>query len=221
MSIRSWVIKQLQKEFHSSHSSIQSIGENGVRVTRLGRPDATGYCVEPDGSPFTAPMLDEAIAELPEVGMVIVTRRVVDADVYSRALELGVCVETFGGFSRAVTFLDDISSYMHPEEEYFRRRISRTRIVSSVSRRGHRAWELQRINGLRPLTVVTHDRYELTDEGFAGVLDQYPGIDIDALVITNPSAQGFGKRVVTSAREANIPLYKLDDFIGKIRERWT
>ncbi|MEU1130830.1 hypothetical protein ABZ383_13375 [Streptomyces sp. NPDC005900] len=217
MSIRSWVVKQLK----DSGRTVQAVGDCGVRVVRAGRPDATGYCVEPDSLPFTVLMLEEALGNLPEVGMVIVTRRPVDPDVHSRALELGVCVDTFGGFNRAITFLDDISDYVHPEESYFRKRMFSTRAVISVSRRGHRAWELQRTNGLRSLTVVTHDRYELTDEGFSGILDEYPSLDIDALVITNPSAQGFGKRVVTSAREANVPLYRLDDFASRVRDRWT
>ncbi|MGW0290617.1 hypothetical protein [Streptomyces tuirus] len=209
------------KQLKDSGEAVQAVGECGVRVARVGRPDATGYCVEPGSLPFTVPMLEEALGDLPEAGMVIVTRRPVEPDVYSRALELGVCVDTFGGFNRAITFFDDISDYVHPEEAYFRKRMASTRAVVSVSRRGHRAWEMQRINGLRSLTVVTHDRYELTDEGFSGILDQYPSLDIDALVITNPSAQGFGKRVVTSAREANVPLYRLDDFASKIRDRWT
>ncbi|MGW6543117.1 hypothetical protein ACWGBH_09705 [Streptomyces massasporeus] len=209
------------KQLKDSGEIVQAVGECGVRVARVGRPGATGYVVEPDSLPFTAPMLESALEDLPEAGMVIVTRRPVEPDVHSRALELGVCVDTFGGFNRAITFFDDISDYVHPEEAYFRKRMSSTRAVASVSRRGHRAWELQRINGLRSLTVVTHDRYELTDEGFSGILDQYPILDIDALVITNPSAQDFGKRVVTSAREANVPLYRLDDFASKIRDRWT
>ncbi|MFJ5150703.1 hypothetical protein ACIQCF_03805 [Streptomyces sp. NPDC088353] len=217
MSIRTWVIKQLT----DSGVTVQAVGECGVRVVRVGRPSATGYCVEPDSLPFTVPMLEEALRDLPEAGMIIVTRRPVDPHVYSRALELGVCVDTFGGFNRAITFFDDISDYMHPEETYFRKRMFATRAVVSVNRRGQRAWELQRKNGLRALTVVTHDRYELTDDGFSEIIDQYPSLDIDALVITNPSAQGFGKRVVTSAREANVPLYRLDDFVSKVRDRWT
>jgi hypothetical protein len=166
-------------------------------------------------------MLEKALESLPEAGMVIVTRRPVEPDVYSRALELGVCVDTFGGFTRALARFDDIADYVHPEETYFRKRMFSTRAVSAMVRRGHRAWELQRIKGLRSLTVVTHDRYELTDEGFSGILDQYPNLDIDSLVITNPSAQGFGKRVVTSAHEANVPLYTLDDFASKVRYTWT
>lgn len=217
MSVRSWIIKQLAE----SGETVRTVGDCGLVVTRVGRSEATGYVVEPDRLPFTVSMLELAIEDLPEVGMVIVTRRPVEPDVHSRALELGVCVDTFGGFNRAITFLDDISDYVHPEEVYFRKRMSYTRVVSSVTRRGHRAWELSRTNGLRALTVVTHDRYELTDEGFSGILDEYPNVDIDALVITNPSAQGFGKRVVTSARAVNVPLCTLGDFASKIRDRWT
>jgi hypothetical protein len=200
----------------------EAIGEHGVKVLRPGRPDAVAYCVEPDSvNPFTADALRDAIDELPQAGMVIVTRRSTDPDVYDRAGELGVCVDTFGGFSRALLEFDDISQYFHPEEAYIRRRMLVTKAVTSVTRRGHRAWQLDRINGLRTLTIVTHDRYELTDDGFIEILNQYPKLDLDALVITNPSAEGFGDRVVKSAQQAGVPLYTLNDFVYEIRMPWT
>lgn len=218
MSIRAWVMEQLRKD----SQVVEAAGEHGVKVLRPRRPDAVAYCVELDSAnPFTVGALQDAVDELPQAGMVIVTRRVVDPEVYDRARELEVCVDTFGGFGRAVSGFDDISQYVHPEEMYIRSRMAATRAVTSVIRRGHRAWELGRINGLRPLMIVTHDRYELTDDGFTEILNHYPKLDLDALVITNPSAQGFGDRVVKSAQQAGVPLYTLDDFIGEIRKPWT
>ncbi|MGH3564692.1 MAG: hypothetical protein ACRDRH_01385 [Pseudonocardia sp.] len=219
MSIRTWVVEQLRKDSRA----VGAIGEHGVQVLRAGRPDAVAYCVEPDTvNPFTAEALQDAVDELPQVGMVIVTRRVVDPEVYERARKLEVCVDTLGGFTRALMGFDDISQYIHPEESYVRRRMAATKAVMSVTRRGHRAWELGRINGLRPLTIVTHDRYELTDDGFrTEILSQYSNLDLDALVITNSSAQGFGDRVVKSAQQAGVPLYTLNDFIDEIRKPWT
>lgn len=218
MSIRAWVVVQLRK----GSRAVEAVGEHGVRVLRAGRAVAVAYCVEADTvNPFTADALQDAVDELPQAGMVIVTRRVVDPEVYDRARELGVCVDTFGGFERALREFDDISKYAHPEEIYIRKRITANRAVTSVIRWGHRAWELQRIKGLRPLIIVTHDRYELTDDGFSEILSQYPKLDLDALVITNPSAQGFGDRVVKSAQQAGVPLYTLNDFIDEIRKPWT
>jgi hypothetical protein len=218
MSIRAWVIGQL----HKRSRVVEAVGEHGVKVVRLGRPDAVAYCVEPDSvNPFTVDALDDAVKELPQTGMVIVTRRGVDPEVYDRARKLEVCVDTFGGFDRAIGEFDDISKYVHSEEIYIRKRMAATRVVTSVTRRGHRAWELTRINKLRPLTIVTHDRYELTDDGFTEILNLYPKLDLDALVITNPSAQGFGDRVAKSARHAGVPLYTLNDFIDEIRMPWS
>lgn len=218
MSIRDWAMKQLRKDSRV----VEAVGEHGVKVPRPGRPDAVAFFVEPDNvNPFTVDALEDAVDELPQAGMVIVTRRVVDPDVYDRAREFGVCVDTFGGFGRALGEFDDISQYVHPEESYIRGRMAATRAVTSMTRRGHRAWELKRVDGLRPLMIVTHDRYELTDDGFTGILNQYPKLDLDALVITNPAAQGFGDRVVRSAQQARVPLFTLDDFIGKIRKPWT
>jgi hypothetical protein len=151
--------------------------------------------------------------------MMIVTRRVVDPEVYDRACELAVCVDTFGGFGRAVR-----GSMTSPGTSTQKRSTSgmaATRAVTSVTRRGHRAWELERIKGPRPLMIVTHDRYELTDDGFTEIPNQYPKLDLDALVITNSSAQGFGDRVMRSAQQAGVPLYTLNDFIGEIRKPWT
>ena len=51
---------------------------------------------------FTVDALQDAVDELPQAGMVIVIRRVVDPEVYDRARELEVCVDTFGGFDRAL-----------------------------------------------------------------------------------------------------------------------
>jgi hypothetical protein len=218
MSIRDWVVVQLRKDARV----VETVGEHGVKVLRPGRADAVGYCVEPDSvNSFTADALQDAVNELPDAGMVIVTRRLVDPDVYERARELKVCVDTFGGFTRALDDLNDIAEYVHREEEYIRRRLLATRAVTSMIRRGHRAWELHRINGLRPLMIVTHERYEMTDYEFTAILNQYPKLDLDAFVITNPSARGVGDRVVASAEQAGIPLYLLDDFLTEIRKPWT
>jgi hypothetical protein len=218
MSIRNWVMVKLREV----SQVVEAVGEHGVKVLRQSQPDAVAYCVEPNSvNPFTVDALQDAIDELPQVGMVIVTRRVVDPDVYDRACELEVCVDSFDGFTRALEEFDDISQYVHPQERYIQRRMAITRAVTSMTRRGYFAWELKRINGLRPLTIATHHRYELTDDGFTEILNQYPKLDLDALVITNPVAQGFGDRVVKSAQQAGVPLYTLNDFIDKIRKPWT
>jgi hypothetical protein len=218
MSIRNWVMVKLREDSRV----VKAVGEHGVKVLRQSQPDAVAYCVEPNSvNPFTVDALQDAIDELPQVGMVIVTRRVVDPDVYDRARELEVCVDSFDGFTRALGEFDDISQYVHPHERYIQRRMAITRAVTSMTRRGYFAWELKRINGLRPLTIATHHRYELTDDGFIEILNQYPTLDLDALVITNPVAQGFGDRVIKSAQQAGVPLYTLNDFIDKIRKPWT
>jgi hypothetical protein len=206
------------------HSGLvfQAVGTHGVKVQRPERPDAVAYCVEPDRlNPFSAEALQDAVDELPQVGMVVTTRRLVDPEVYEQARELGVCVDTFGGLVRAVGDFDDIAQYIHPEERYVRRRLAATRAVTSVIRWGHRAWELKRVNGRRPLMIVTHDRYELTNDGFTEVVEQYPKLDLDAFVITNPAAQAFSGFVKKSAHQAGVRVYTINEFIDEIRKPWT
>lgn len=225
MSIRDWAIEQLRNDDDFRGSSgivVQAIGTHGIKVERPDRSDAVAYCLEPDSvNPLTAEDLQDAIDELPQAGMVIVTRRLVDPEVYEQARDLGICVDTFGGFVRAIDDFDDITQYVHPEERYVRRRLAATKAVTSVIRLGHRAWELRRIKGLRPLTIVTHDRYELTNDGFADILEQYPKLDLDALVITNPAAQAFGGLVKKSAHQAGVRVYTINEFIDEIRKPWT
>lgn len=225
MTIRDWIVKQLreQDDFggRSKIKSVEALGAHGLKVERAGLANAFAFCVEQGaGTSFSVEELDDALRELPAAQMVVVTRRGVAPGVYARAAELGVCVDTFGGFGRALQDFDDISKYIHPEEKYIRRRLAATRVVTSVDRIGHRAWQLTRNGDLRPLSIVTIDKYELTDEEFGAVIDQYPDLTPDALVVTNPSAQGFGERVVKSAKQTGIPLFKIDDFVSNIREPW-
>ncbi|MFG1606050.1 hypothetical protein [Actinoplanes sp. NPDC049265] len=201
---------------------VEIIGSQGVLVRRPGKSDAVGYCAEPSArNDFDIEELESAVKNIPRLGMIIITRRAVAPDVYDRASELGVCVDTFGGFVRAIASFDDVSQYVHPDESYVRKRLLSTRIVSRLNRRGHRAWEIERQKGLRSLTIVTHERYELTDDDFTTLLNQHLKIDIDALVITNTNARGFGERVTRNARQVGIPIFTLDQFIGEIRAPWT
>ncbi|CAM3927318.1 hypothetical protein KIPE111705_31870 [Kibdelosporangium persicum] len=230
MGIQRWIVEQLHKRFNfdqvdfgtKTPYAVKTIGDYGVEITRPGKSPAVAYCVEPDNfNSFTVQMFQDAIDTLPQTGMLIVTRRAIDPDVLDYARHVDVCVETFGGFVNAIYSLDDISQYVDPEEVYVRRRLRGTRAVTSIARRGLRALELQRIKNLRPLMIVFNNRYELTDDEFAEMLNRYPKLIIDALVITNPNTQGFGDRVVQTARHANVRLYTFNEFIAMIRNPWT
>lgn len=217
MTVRDWVIN----EFRNDGRVIEPIGDHGVVVPRAGQSDAVAYCCE--YSTVTASVVAQALWELPESQMVMVflTRQLVDPDAYDLARERGVCLDTFGGFTTAVEDLDDISRYQHREERYLRRRMASTRAITAVIRQGHRAWLLERAHGLRPLTIITDDHYELTDLEFTRAMDQYPKIAPDAFVATNPSTGGFGDRVAASARNAGIELHTLASFLDAVRQPWT
>jgi hypothetical protein len=141
MSIRDWAIKQLRKDSRV----VEAVGEHAIVVRRQGQPDAVAYCVEPDNvNSFTVDALEDVVDQLPQAGMVIVTRRVIEPDVHERARELEICVDTFGGFNRALGEFDDISQYVHPEAKYIRTRMAATRVVTSVTR----LWGARSLRGL-------------------------------------------------------------------------
>ncbi|WP_216215715.1 hypothetical protein [Amycolatopsis aidingensis] len=220
MTVRDWVIS----EFRKDGRVIEPVGEHGVVASRTGRPDAVAYCCETTTiTTVTAQVVSQALYEVPDTKMIIVflSRQLVDPDAYDHARERGVCLDTFGGFITAVDDYDDISRYRHREEKYLRRRLAATRAVTTVLRKGHRAWRLERVDGLRPLTIITDDKYETTDHEVTTALNRYPKLTPDAFVNTNPSTRGFSGRVVATTRNAGIRLLTLPDFLDAIRHPWT
>jgi hypothetical protein len=220
VTARDWVIG----EFRNDGLLIDPIGEHGVIAPRPGRLDAVAYCCEyATTSTVTAEVVAQALDELPDTKMIIVflSRQIVDPDAYDLAREWDVCLDTFGGFASAVRGYDDISRYQHREEQYLRRRLFATRAVTTVLRQGHRAWHLERVNGLRPLTIITDDKYETTDHEVMCALEQYPKLTPDAFVNTNPSTSGFSGRVIATTRNAGLQLFTLADFLPTVRQPWT
>lgn len=216
MSIRDWALDMLKKDSFVANP----ISDHGVCVTRNGRSSAIAFCAPSSNTPFTLEDLGHALAELPEAGMIVITRRTVDPTVFRCAKELHVSIDTFGAFRRALEDCDDIALYEHPEVQYFERRVYATQAVSSLVRLGHRAWEIGRLNPLRSLTIATHEAYELTNAGLADVLSQYPTLKLDAVVATNPNTQGFGGLVSASAGNAEVKICTMNDFLSAVRTPW-
>ncbi|MFE5501346.1 hypothetical protein ACFQ73_02190 [Amycolatopsis japonica] len=220
MTARDWVISEYRKDGRV----ITPLGDHGIVVSRKGRPDAVAYCCEyATTTTVTAQVVARALLELPTTKMIMVflSRQLVTPDAYDLARERGVCIDTFGGFTTAVDDYDDISRYQHREEQYLRRRMAATRAVSTMLRKGHRAWWLERVNGLRPLTIITDDKYETTDLEVTAALDQYPALVPDAFVNTNPSTSGFSGRVLATTENADVRLFTLTEFLTTIRQPWT
>lgn len=220
MTARDWAVSRL----HDASQPAAALGTNGIYVPRQGRPDALGYCAEPNiMDPFTTDHFTQALTDIPDARMIIVfpRRHVITTEVYELARKHQICIDTFGAFHSAVIALDDISDYEHEDTRYIRRRLFATRTVTAIKRIGHRAWQIERTQPLRPLTIATHDRYEMTDEEFVGVICQYPALELDALVITNPNTRGFSTRVLASAAKAELPIYTFSDFLDRMRESWA
>jgi hypothetical protein len=213
------------RELRKDGLTVAPVSDHGVVVTRPGRPDAVAYCCEfTTTATVTAQTVADALHELPDAKMIIVfpSRQLVDPEAYDLARECGVCLDTFGGFSTAINDYDDIACYQHREEKYLRGScFTRTRGVASVLRKGHRAWLLERTNGLRPLTVVTNDQYEITAHQLVAELEQYPELAPDAFVGTNPSTSGFSSRVIETTQDAGIRLFTMKEFLRTLREPWT
>lgn len=217
MSIQTWCIQKLN---HDRPATASAIGDHGILVRRPRFDDVVAYCPDSGRLPFTVSDLDQALKEVPETHAFVVVSRPVGVGVFELAASERLLVASFGHFQRALD-IRDVSSFMHPEEEYLRGRLTRRPSVTRVTRVGMRAWTIERNGGRRPLTIVTHDRYEFTDDEMWQLVENHPGLEVDAFVVTNPSSGGFGSRVSTNARNLGITICNLDEFLGQLENPWN
>lgn len=220
MSSRDWVVEQLRKDKHV----VAPVGANGLIVSRPRRPDAVAYCCERSMIKIvTTEVVSQALHELPHTRMIVAFRngQQIHTDTYEFASACGVAIGTLGNLNGALRTCDDIGTYQDREEAYVRRRMTSSRAVTHVLRKGHSAWVLERPGRLRSLTILTSDAYEVTDLEFTNALNQYPTLDPDAFIATSPIVQGFSDRVSATARDVGIKLLTMNDFVRTLRAPWT
>jgi hypothetical protein len=216
MSIQTWCMKKL----NTGTLTATAIGRHGVRVERPGKPDVVAYCPDSGSAPFTHDDLDAALEEVEGVQALVVVRRPLEAGVFHEAGSRGLLVATFGHFEQALG-KRDVSTFVHSEETYLHERLDPRPQVLRVTRIGIRAWRIDRTGDLRTLQIVTHDRYEFTDDEMWELVAQNPGLNTDAFVITNPNSEGFGNRVATSAEGLGIVICTMNEFLARLGQRWT
>ncbi|KFU75414.1 hypothetical protein SAMN04489729_6992 [Amycolatopsis lurida] len=220
MNSRDWVVQKLRDD----KRVVTPVSDHGLVVTRPGRPNAVAYCCDRSTiRDIDANVVFRVLHELPQTQMIItfLSSQLSYPDAYDLTSKRGIYIGTFGDLNGALHDRDDIGTYQHREEKYLRTRMSTSRAVTRVLRKGHRAWLLQRLGRLRPLTIITSDEYEVTDRDFTTALDQHPTLAPDAFIATSPNAQGFSDRVSATARDAGIKLLTMNDFVRTLREPWT
>lgn len=217
MTMRNWAFGKLRE----SGFDVTARRVDSIEVARDRMPSVTATFVEPGRDLFRVEDLLTILDRPLSPDAVVITRRAVEYGVVEAAAERGVLLESFGGLVRALQEEADLTDYQHRDERYLRQRIGRHYAVTDVTRIGLKAWRVTRGRLLEPLNIVTHDRYEFTDDELLGLLDDYRDYGIDAFVVTNPNAQGFGSRVIRTAQGAGVVLCILDEFIDRLAESWT
>lgn len=220
MNSRDWIVEQLRKD----KRVVTPIGINGLSVSRPGRPDAVAYCCERSTITIvTNDTVRRALHELSQTRMIVIfpSSQEIHPDTYEFVRDRRLAIGTLGGLNGALYECNDIGTYQHGEEKYVRNRLNNSRSVTRVLRKGHRAWVLERSGGLRSLTIITNEEYEVTDFDFIDTLNQYPHLDPDAVVATSPNLQGFSDRVSETARDAGITLVSMNNFVRMLHLPWT
>ncbi|WP_369134241.1 hypothetical protein [Modestobacter sp. I12A-02662] len=212
--IQSWIAGKLDDKYN-----VYLQGEQGLRIERPGAPTAHVYCIEPDEAAlFDVEDLEAALTEMPQADFFVIVRRAVAHQAYERAEQLGVCLDTFGELQSALFSDYDIRSHRSKNNAYLQNRLRRSKYVESITRRGGAAYEITRVDSLRPLIIVTIDHYELTADGVYTVLDDYDHLVVDIIVTTNPYAMGFSRESWRVAERAGIEVDTLNNFLDRIGE---
>lgn len=215
MTIRDWVVDKVE----NAGFEVEVYGDNGLVVSRGIRPEAHVHC--PDASDtelFTPGDLHEAMQEMPGLQFVAAVRRQVANDTYTAADEEGVAV---GGLYALKAALDEdfnIAYYKTNQQRYVQRRLDGNVHVRSWRRVGENAYEIARKGTLRDLTIVAIQPYELTSDEVYELLAQHHGIDVDAIVTTNPNCQGFARSTLDAVGNAGTDICTFRDFLARLQE---
>ena len=224
MNSRDWVVQQIRTDPQRSIDKrvVAPIGDNGLVVTRPGRPDAVAYCCERSTiEVITTAVVVRALHELPQTQMIIIfpSSQDIHAGTYEFVRERRLAIGSLNDLNSALHECNDIGTYEEREAKYVRNRITRPPAVTRVLRKGHNLWVLKRSGGLRSLTIVTSEAYEVTDHAFTNAVIQHPALD--AYIATSPNVQGFSNRVSASARDTGVKLLTMNEFVRTLRQPWT
>ncbi len=225
-SPRRWVIEKLHEKFilfgkPENAFAIEHVGTHGIGVQHQDEAPSLIYCAGVDsGKIFDLEALQRARTELPEVQFIVVVPTRIAHEVYAHAPVLNVCVDGFGELVSALLHDQDISCHQDREQAYVIRRLRATKVVTSVRRRGYRAYEVERRPPLRPITIATIDHYELTSDDVYTSIEEYGHLGIDVITITNPSTQGISADALTAGRLADVKVLLFRDFLNALPSSW-
>jgi hypothetical protein len=223
MTLRDWTSGRLAVDQEGRGTGVQDVipvGAHGLKATRTGRPPAYVYCPEAGEEPFTPDDLDAARREMGGLEFVVVTKRPIANATYARADDLGVFVGGLGALHSALRGRDDVGTYKSKNHEFVQSRLSAHRHVATWQRVAYDAYALERPNGLRTLTIVTLNPYEVTQEEAYRLINAHPEIDVDALVTTNPSCTGFSRATLEAVSHAGVEILTFRDFLSSLGEPW-
>lgn len=157
---------------------------------------------------------------MPDCEFVLLIRTIADSEVYARMRSYGLYVGRLGELESVLGAGIDPARYEGREEAYLLRRLKPNPYVENVERCGQVAFHVIRRRGLRPLTIVTFEAYELTADAAYQLLEEHPDISLDAMVSTNPRCNGFAPSVLEVTSNTNVKLVSLRDFLRRLGDTW-
>jgi hypothetical protein len=219
VTIRDWVVR---KVVDGNVCGVEQVGMQGFIAIRTDLRNARAYCPEPsDVDPFTPDDLLRAREEMPGLEYVVVVRRRVANATYPLADELEIGISGLFVFQAALASEPCVAQYRTNEQQYVWRRLTGNQYVDRVRRCGQSAYEITRVAWFRTLRIVTLHHYELTSDEVYYLVTSHAELNLDAIVITNPSCMSPSPEATEAARDAGTLITTFRDFQDRLGAEWT
>lgn len=225
MTLRDWIGAKLQQDEYGRPTGVVDVtveGPRSLKATREELPPAYIYCADGRGTePFTPGELDAALEEMPQVQFVVVTRRREIANsAFAYADARGVAIGGLSTLQIALRSHTDVGTYKSRNHTYVQGRFNAHRKIENWRRVGYDAYEIERPGDLRTLVIITLNPYEVTQEEAYRLINAHPEVQVDALVNTNPSCNGFSPNTLEAVSHTGVEIMTLSDFLYSLGQPW-
>ncbi|MBB4381083.1 hypothetical protein SAMN05216573_102481 [Bradyrhizobium sp. Rc3b] len=211
--IAKWIVERLQND--QQFTAVNAVGGGYLEIVRK------------DHSPFTAAAIGIRGVVLPDhvaplFGGVRSPQFVVN--VPSKVIWSGPAIGIIHGAPAAFGTLgelgraardEDVSSYRHREYKFFERAFEQHGAVRAVERLYDRVFKLHRYRGLKAITVVLVDAYDMSAEDVRNARETYGRFDAAVKI------SSYGS-ITTAAKEAAASMeaeaFKFGDLMGRLNK---
>jgi hypothetical protein len=207
-----WVADKVQS--HEKVASAELVAPQLVKIARKNLPEVFAATTAVDC--LSHEILEKLIEQSPDAEFVANIPK--EAYITGKALDaaelLGIGIGGFGDLLSSLS-MENVGEYRNKELEYIARGLRHHDRVTSFDRIHDRYYRIHR-DGLKALTAVFLNAYDLTADHVRTARDRYGAFDL--VVITNPNGN-FSGRAGGAAAAMECEVHKWGSFLARLNKR--